>query len=68
MRKVKTLTNKILKDNSRFVVILDDTSYVIKDREKNSFIGDDNGVYKWTEKKAAEKFLAVGLMLGKIGT
>lgn len=66
--KDKTLTEKILRYNPRFRVVPDDTSYVIKDKEKNSFVGDDSGVYKWTTRKAAEEFLAVGLMLGKIGT
>jgi hypothetical protein len=66
--KDKTLTDMVLRYNPRFRVVLEDTSYVIKDKEKDSFVGDDSGVYKWTNRKAAEEFLAVGLVLGKIGT
>ena len=68
--KAKTLRDKWLKMNPRFKVALNDDgdNYVIKDIENNKVvteIGDATDL-KWSTRKAAEEFLAVSLILGKI--
>lgn len=68
--KDKTLSDRWLRMNPRFKVVLNDDgdTYVIKDTKSNEVvteIGDATDL-KWTTRKAAEEFLTVSLMLGKI--
>lgn len=68
--KDKTLSDRWLRMNPRFKVVLNDDgdTYVIKDTKTNEVlteIGDATDL-KWTDRKAAEEFLTVSLMLGKI--
>ena len=68
--KDKTLSDRCLRMNPRFKVVMNDDgdAYVIKDTKTNEVVTEIGDVtdLKWATRKAAEEFLTISLMLGKM--